>query len=61
MPGSGAFDRRHVILMQRQPIRSGRQSLRFVVDRQPLYAGIDPYNFYIDRSGADNVAPVQIK
>lgn len=24
-PGSGAFDRRHIILMPRQPIRSGRQ------------------------------------
>ncbi|MFN3388368.1 MAG: ABC transporter permease/M1 family aminopeptidase [Allosphingosinicella sp.] len=58
-PGGGAFDRRHVLLMQRQPIRSGRQVLTFVVDRKPTHAGIDPYNLYIDRNAADNVAPVQ--
>ncbi|MDP8914737.1 MAG: aminopeptidase [Pseudomonadota bacterium] len=59
-PGSGAFDRRHIILMQRQPIRSGRQVLKFVVDRKPLYAGIDPYNFYIDRNSSDNVVSVSL-
>ncbi|MDQ3559451.1 MAG: ABC transporter permease, partial [Pseudomonadota bacterium] len=59
-PGSGAFDRRHVILMQRQPIRSGRQVLKFVIDRRPTYAGIDPYNFYIDRNSSDNVASVRV-
>lgn len=57
-PGSGAFDRRNVILMERRPIKSGRQLLKFVVDRKPLYAGVDPYNFYIDRNSADNVAGV---
>ncbi len=60
-PGSGTFDQRHVILMQRQPIRSGRQVLKFVVDRKPLYAGVDPYNLYIDRNSADNVASVTIQ
>ncbi len=58
-PGSGSFDRRNVILMQRKPIRSGRQILKFVVDRRPSHAGIDPYNFYIDRNPADNMMPVQ--
>ena len=60
-PGSGAFDRRHVVAMQRRPIGSGRQVLRFVVDRKPAFAGIDPYNFYVDRNSADNLAPVQIR
>jgi ABC-2 type transport system permease protein len=59
-PGSGAFDRRHIILMQRQPIRSGRQVLKFVVDRKPLYAGVDPYNFYIDRNSSDNLVSVSL-
>jgi aminopeptidase N len=57
-PGSGAFDRRHVVLMDRRPIRSGRQVLKFVVDRKPTHAGVDPYNFYIDRNPADNLSPV---
>ena len=57
-PGRDSFDRSHVILMERQPIRSGRQVLRFVTDTKPLYAGVDPYNFYIDRDSADNVLPV---
>jgi aminopeptidase N len=47
-----------VIRMQRQPIRSGRQVLKFVTDSKPSHAGVDPYNFYVDRVGFDNVAPV---
>ena len=58
LPGSDAFDRRHVLLMRREPVRSGHQVLAFVVDERPLYAGIDPYNMYIDRNAADNVASV---
>ena len=58
LPGRGAFDRSNVILMERRPIRGGRQLLRFVTDRRPTHAGVDPYNFYIDRNSADNVAPV---
>ena len=57
-PGSGAFDRRNVISIERRPIRSGKQILKFVVDRKPLHAGIDPYTYYIDRNSADNLAPV---
>jgi ABC-2 type transport system permease protein len=58
-PGRDAFDKSHVILMERQPIRSGRQVLKFVTDRKPLYAGVDPYNFYIDRNSGDNVSGVR--
>ncbi|HEX8621509.1 MAG TPA: M1 family aminopeptidase, partial [Allosphingosinicella sp.] len=57
-PGRGAFDRRSVVLMQRQPVRSGKQVFRFVTDKKPTHAGIDPYNFYIDRNSDDNVGPV---
>jgi ABC-2 type transport system permease protein len=60
-PGGGPFDRRNVVAMQRRPIRSGRQTLKFVVDRQPLFAGIDPYNLYIDRDAFDNVAGVEMR
>ncbi|HEX2210372.1 MAG TPA: M1 family aminopeptidase [Longimicrobium sp.] len=58
-PGRDAFDAADVVLMERRPIRSGRQVLRFVTDRKPTHAGIDPYNFYIDRNSADNVLPVR--
>jgi ABC-2 type transport system permease protein len=47
-----------VILLERRPIRSGRQLLEFVTDTKPSFAGVDPYNFYIDRNAADNVLPV---
>jgi ABC-2 type transport system permease protein len=57
-PGRGAFDRKDVIRMQRQPIRSGKQVLKFVSRKKPSHAGVDPYNFYIDRNSADNVVPV---
>jgi ABC-2 type transport system permease protein len=59
-PGGNAFDESHVMVMERQPIRSGRQVLKFVTDKQPLFTGVDPYNFYIDRDSADNVAGVEI-
>lgn len=57
-PGDGAFDRRKILVMQRQPVRSGKQVFRFVTDRKPTHAGIDPYNFYIDRNSDDNVGDV---
>ena len=57
-PGREAFDKSHVLMMERHPVRSGKQVLKFVSDKQPLYAGVDPYNFYIDRDSADNVAEV---
>ena len=57
-PGREVFDKSHVLLMERHPIRSGRQVLKFVSDERPLYAGVDPYNFYIDRDSANNVARV---
>lgn len=57
-PGHGKFDARNVILMERRPIHSGRQVLRFVTDKKPTHAGVDPYNLYIDRNSGDNVAAV---
>jgi ABC-2 type transport system permease protein len=57
-PGFGAFSRSNVLSMKREPLRSGRQVLKFVTDRKPTHAGVDPYNLYIDRDSADNVAPV---
>jgi ABC-type transport system involved in multi-copper enzyme maturation permease subunit len=58
-PGTGGFGRPNLIRMERRPVRSGRQVLRFVAERKPGFAGIDPYNLYIDRARSDNVAPVK--
>jgi ABC-2 type transport system permease protein len=57
-PGRDAFQQSNVIAMERRPLHSGRQVLKFVTDRKPLFAGVDPYNFYIDRNSADNVVGV---
>ncbi len=54
-PGLGAFDSGNVLLMERRPVKSGKQEFRVVTDRQPNYVGIDPYNKYIDRNSDDNV------
>ena len=58
-PGRDAFDENDIVLMERQPIKSGRQVLKFVTTMRPLYAGVDPYNFYIDRNSRDNLGLVQ--
>jgi ABC-2 type transport system permease protein len=58
-PGRDHFDASKVVLMERHPIRTGQQVLKFVTDRRPTHAGVDPYNFYIDRNAADNVAAVR--
>ncbi|SFS77851.1 M1 family aminopeptidase [Brevundimonas viscosa] len=57
-PGKGVFDEADVILVERRPIRSGTQTLRFVVDREPKFAGADPFNKWIDRNSDDNVRAV---
>lgn len=58
-PGLGSFDRKDVLMMERQPIRSGVQQLRLVTAKRPAFAGVDPYNTYIDRNSDDNVAAVE--
>ena len=60
-PSAHGSDAKNVIVMERRPIHSGAQVLRFVTDQVPTYAGIDPYNYYIDRNSYDNVAGVIVK
>jgi hypothetical protein len=58
LPGHGSFARSNVLMMERQPVHSGRQILHFITAQRPTHAGVDPYNFYIDRNSNDNVAAV---
>jgi aminopeptidase N len=56
--GTRRLDPNDVILLERRPIRTGVQTLRFVTTREPKFAGVDPYNKWIDRDSNDNVKAV---
>ncbi|MDQ3075156.1 MAG: aminopeptidase [Pseudomonadota bacterium] len=57
-PGLGTFAANDVVVMEREPIRSGVQKVTLHSKVKPSFAGIDPYNFYIDRNSDDNVGAV---
>ncbi len=57
-PGIGAFSAKDVIVIARQPIKGGRQTITMKSKAKPAFAGIDPYNFYIDRDSDDNLVAV---
>lgn len=57
-PGKGRFNEGDVILLERRPIRTGVQTLRFITTKKPSFAGVDPYNKWIDRNSDDNVRTV---
>lgn len=47
------------LYLERQRVRSGKQTIRITVSREPARAGIDPYHELIDRQRGDNVVEVQ--
>jgi len=57
-PGLGAFSGKDVIVMGREPLRSGRQKITLHSRQKPAFAGVDPYNYYVDRNSDDNVKDV---
>lgn len=57
-PGRAAFDAEDVLVLERRPIRSGTQTLRFTTAIRPTHVGVDPYNKWIDRNSDDNVRAV---
>jgi aminopeptidase N len=57
-PGLGKFAATNVVVMDRQPIRSGVQKLVLHSKVKPTFAGVDPYNYYVDRNSDDNVKDV---
>lgn len=58
-PGEGTFSEADVIKIERRPLSSGRQEVRFVSNKRPKWVGVDPYNMYIDRNSNDNLIPVE--
>ncbi|MBX3480541.1 MAG: ABC transporter permease [Caulobacter sp.] len=57
-PGDKGFGKDKVLVLQRRPIKSGKQTLTFTVDKRPTFVGVDPYNILIDRNSDDNVAKI---
>ena len=57
-PGLGTFAAKDVVVIRREPIRSGGQKVTLRSKAKPTFAGIDPYNYYVDRNSDDNVKDV---
>jgi aminopeptidase N len=57
-PGLGSFAAKDVVVMARQPLRSGVQKVTLHSKAKPTFAGVDPYNYYVDRNSDDNVKDV---
>ena len=55
-PGESGFDAKDVIALEKRSIKSGVQTVEFVVDRKPAFVGIDPYVKLISRQTKNNVA-----
>jgi hypothetical protein len=58
-PAGTGFQSSDVILLKRQQLPSGSQTLEFIVSRKPAFAGINPYNKLIERNTDDNIVAVQ--
>jgi aminopeptidase N len=59
-PGKKDFEADDVLVLRRERLRSGTQTLTLEVDREPTFAGVDPYNKRIDRNSDDNVRRVDV-
>lgn len=59
-PGRPGYTEKSVLLFQRLPLKSGRQTLTLVVEQMPKFVGVDPYNKRIDRNSEDNITAVEI-
>jgi aminopeptidase N len=57
-PGLGTFKAKDVVVLRREPVRSGVQKVILHSKAKPSFAGIDPYNYYVDRNSDDNVKDV---
>ena len=60
-PGKKGYKRESVLLMERRPIKSGKQVVTLIVNAKPRFAGVDPYNKRIDRNSDDNFTAVVVE
>jgi ABC-2 type transport system permease protein len=59
-PGKKGFTRESVLLMERRPLKSGKQQITLLLDKAPAFVGVDPYNMRIDRNSDDNLSKVEM-
>ncbi len=58
-PDAKDFSPAKVVVLQKTPIHSGDQTLRFVTARRPKFAGVDPFVELIQRDADQNLTPVR--
>ena len=47
-----------MLSLQKQQVRTGKQTFNVIVDKEPTFVGFDPYNKYVDSDSEDNVLKV---
>jgi aminopeptidase N len=57
-PGRKGYSATSILSFERQNIRTGKQTVRLVVDQEPKFVGVDPFNKRIDRNSEDNITRV---
>ncbi|MEP7084419.1 MAG: aminopeptidase, partial [Betaproteobacteria bacterium] len=60
-PGKKGYKRESVLLMERRPMQSGKQTVTLSVAQLPKFVGVDPYNKRIDRNSDDNLTKVTLE
>jgi ABC-2 type transport system permease protein len=60
-PDARSFSDKDVIALEKRPIKSGDQTIEFVVDRKPAFVGVDPYLKLISRNTSNNVKSLGAK
>ena len=60
-PGKKGYTSKAALLMGRQPMRSGNQTITLTVEELPKFVGVDPYNKRIDRNSDDNLTKVELQ
>ncbi|MFM7215088.1 MAG: ABC transporter permease/M1 family aminopeptidase [Verrucomicrobiota bacterium] len=59
-PGDKGFGRDSILSLERRPLKSGSQEIRWVADEAPAFVGVDPFHYRIDRNTRDNVKDVSV-
>lgn len=57
-PGRRGYSAQSVLAFERQPVKTGRQTVTLTVAQKPAFVGVDPFNKRIDRNSGDNVVAV---
>jgi len=60
-PGKPGFKKSAVLMLERRPLKSGKQLFSLVVEQEPKWVGVDPYNMRIDRNSDDNLSKVALQ